>query len=75
MISHSDSLNNCLLLYFILLLILNQTTYSCCIYLLTIIFQVVTMMSCPLPLPLPLLPSALHADFAPVHIGIKVRTK
>lgn len=30
------------------------------------------MMSCPLPLPLPILPSALHADFPPVHIGIKV---
>jgi hypothetical protein len=29
------------------------------------------MMSCPLPL-LPLLPPALHADFPPVHIGIKV---
>lgn len=29
-------------------------------------------MSCPLPLPLPILPSALHADFPPVHIGIKV---
>lgn len=32
-------------------------------------------MSCPLPLPLPILPSALHADFPPVHIGIKVRVK
>ncbi|XP_055678812.1 polypyrimidine tract-binding protein 2 isoform X14 [Lutzomyia longipalpis] len=29
------------------------------------------MMSCPLPLPLPLLPPALHADFPPVHIGVK----
>ncbi|XP_058118422.1 polypyrimidine tract-binding protein 3 isoform X6 [Anopheles ziemanni] len=29
------------------------------------------MMSCPLPLPLPLLPPALHVDFPPVHIGVK----
>lgn len=28
-------------------------------------------MSCPLPLPLPLLPSTLHGDFPPVHIGVK----
>lgn len=33
--------------------------------------NVAAMMSCPLPLPLPLLPSTLHADFAPVHIGVK----
>lgn len=31
------------------------------------------MMSCPLSLPLPLLPPDLHADYPPVHIGIKVR--
>lgn len=30
------------------------------------------MMSCPLSLPLPLLPPDLHADYPPVHIGIKV---
>ncbi|KAJ6638547.1 hypothetical protein Bhyg_11284 [Pseudolycoriella hygida] len=29
------------------------------------------MMSCPLSLPLPLLPPDLHADYPPVHIGIK----
>ncbi|CAD7085181.1 unnamed protein product [Hermetia illucens] len=29
------------------------------------------MMTCPLPLPLPLLPSTLHGDFPPVHIGVK----
>lgn len=34
--------------------------------------QVATIMSCPLPLPLPLLPPALHADYPPVHIGVKV---
>lgn len=28
-------------------------------------------MTCPLPLPLPLLPSTLHGDFPPVHIGVK----
>ncbi|XP_052562168.1 uncharacterized protein LOC128092307 [Culex pipiens pallens] len=33
--------------------------------------DVAAMMSCPLPLPLPLLPPALHADFPPVHIGVK----
>lgn len=30
------------------------------------------MMSCTLPLPLPLPLTALHADYPPVHIGIKV---
>lgn len=30
------------------------------------------MMSCPLSLPLPLLPPDLHADYPPVHIGHKV---
>ncbi|XP_026472617.1 polypyrimidine tract-binding protein 1 [Ctenocephalides felis] len=33
--------------------------------------RVATMMSCPLPMPLPLLPPALHGDFPPVHIGVK----
>lgn len=33
-------------------------------------------MSCPVPLPLPLhAPAALHADYPPVHIGVKVRTR
>lgn len=35
-------------------------------------FQVAAIMSCPLPLPLPLLPPALHADYPPIHIGVKV---
>lgn len=30
-------------------------------------------MSCTLPLPLPLPLTALHADYPPVHIGIKVQ--
>uniref|UniRef100_U5EZR3 Putative polypyrimidine tract-binding protein n=1 Tax=Corethrella appendiculata TaxID=1370023 RepID=U5EZR3_9DIPT len=29
------------------------------------------MMSCPLALPLPILPPALHADYPPIHIGVK----
>ncbi|XP_037910607.1 polypyrimidine tract-binding protein 1 isoform X2 [Hermetia illucens] len=33
--------------------------------------KVAAMMTCPLPLPLPLLPSTLHGDFPPVHIGVK----
>ncbi|XP_037910608.1 polypyrimidine tract-binding protein 1 isoform X3 [Hermetia illucens] len=33
--------------------------------------EVAAMMTCPLPLPLPLLPSTLHGDFPPVHIGVK----
>uniref|UniRef100_A0A034VSA2 Polypyrimidine tract-binding protein 1 n=2 Tax=Bactrocera dorsalis TaxID=27457 RepID=A0A034VSA2_BACDO len=33
--------------------------------------NVATMMSCPLPMPLPILTSALHSDFSPVHIGVK----
>ncbi|XP_055848776.1 polypyrimidine tract-binding protein 1 isoform X5 [Episyrphus balteatus] len=33
--------------------------------------KVATMMSCPIPLPLPILPSTLHGDFPPVHIGVK----
>ncbi|XP_055586157.1 polypyrimidine tract-binding protein 2 isoform X5 [Uranotaenia lowii] len=33
--------------------------------------DVAAMMSCPLPLPLPILPPALHADYPPVHIGVK----
>lgn len=36
--------------------------------------QVAAMMSCPLPLPLTTLhaPAALHADYPPIHIGVKV---
>lgn len=34
--------------------------------------QVAAMMSCPLSMPLTLLPPDLHADYPPVHIGIKV---
>ncbi|XP_055325303.1 polypyrimidine tract-binding protein 1 isoform X7 [Sitodiplosis mosellana] len=33
--------------------------------------KVAAIMSCPLPLPLPLLPPALHADYPPIHIGVK----
>lgn len=40
------------------------------------LLQVSVMMSCPVPLPLPLhAPAALHADYPPVHIGVKVRTE
>ena len=34
-------------------------------------FQVATMMSCPLPMPLPIIPT-IHSDFSPIHIGVKV---
>ncbi|XP_036324880.1 uncharacterized protein LOC118738074 isoform X2 [Rhagoletis pomonella] len=34
--------------------------------------NVANMMSCPLPMTLPILSSALHSDFSPVHIGVKV---
>ncbi|XP_036324879.1 uncharacterized protein LOC118738074 isoform X1 [Rhagoletis pomonella] len=33
--------------------------------------NVANMMSCPLPMTLPILSSALHSDFSPVHIGVK----
>lgn len=36
------------------------------------IYQVEAMMSCTLPLPIPLPLQALHADYPPVHIGVKV---
>lgn len=43
------------------------------IYLFGVYLQVVAMMQVGnLPLPLPILTPALHADFPPVHIGIKV---
>lgn len=41
------------------------------------LFQVFAMMqvgNLPLPLPLPILTTTLHADFPPLHIGIKVIT-
>jgi hypothetical protein len=49
------------------LLNINGDTY------LFVYLQVVAMMQVGnLPLPLPILTPALHADFPPVHIGIKV---
>lgn len=46
-------------------------TFICFVYL-----QVVAMMQVGnLPLPLPILTPALHADFPSVHIGIKVSSK
>lgn len=35
------------------------------------LLQVATMMSCPLPMSLSIIPK-IHSDFSPVHIGVKV---